>query len=201
MKPHTLLILISVLVSCNHPIQNNDTNEDYEDLVITTPPAPDISILRNSIREYGDPMSLEKYLMYYDEYQSIDNDSLLFYAKIMAEKYSYNRAYYAMFDYWVYKYNEKKWRTGVSDASLVDSAMDCLYEGAQRGVKSCNVHLAILYANGIYFERDTTLSNDCLRKAGYTSVSDIRKISEDYYRRRNLEIFMEDRGIGRTEKE
>lgn len=191
--------MIPIMMSCHNSSQSIISEDEQEDVVITTPPAPDIFILRKNIREYGDSMSLEKYQMYYCEYQSMDNDSLLFYAKIMAEKYSYNRAYYAMFNYWVYKYNEKKWRTGVSDASLVDSAMDCLYEGAQRGVKSCNILLSDLYANGIYFERDTTLSNDCLKKAGYTCVTDIRKISEEYYRRKNLEIFMKDHGRCRQE--
>lgn len=186
--------MMPFVMSCHNSSPNYVSEDENEDVVITTPPAPDILTLRKNIREYGDSMALEDYTFYYCDYQSIDDDSILYYSRLMADKYSYNRAYYIMFSYWVNKYDVKKMRTGVEDARLIDSAMACLYEGAQRNVKSCNVLLATLYANGIYYERDTLLSNDCLKKAGYTCVADIRKISEDYYRRRNLEIFMKNHG-------
>ena len=203
MKKKILLIMLltPIMMSCNNSHQGNVSDEEYEEAIITTPPAPDIATLRRNIREYGDTMSLEKYLMYYPEYLPTDNDSLLYYSRLMAHQYAYNRAYYIMFSYWVNKYNESKMRLGIADVRLIDSAMTCLYEGAQRGVKSCNVLLATLYANGIYFDRDTSLSNDCLRKAGCTNVTDLRKSYEDYYRRRNLEIFMKEHGRHRLGKE
>jgi hypothetical protein len=68
--------------------------------------------------------------------------------------------------------------------------MYCLVEGSKLGVKGCNILLAVLYANGIYFERDTALSNECLRKAGVINVTEMRKMYEDYYRRENLNLFM-----------
>ena len=82
MKKKILLIMLltPIMMSCNNSHQGNVSDEEYEEAIITTPPAPDIATLRRNIREYGDTMSLEKYLMYYPEYLPTDNDSLLYQA-------------------------------------------------------------------------------------------------------------------------
>ena len=190
-----VFFVVIIMVSCGTPVDSGSKETDSEELEwseITniSPIPPDVMVLRKSIREHGDSMSLEMYLNYYSTYQSIDNDSLLYYSHLMANEYSYSRAYYAMFCFWVGKYNKKRISTRVEDMTFVDSAMSCLVEGAKLGVRGCNILLADLYANGIYFERDTTLSNKCLRKAGIINVTKVRKMYEDYYRRENLKLFM-----------
>lgn len=186
--------LVLYCVSCAHKNAIEECEDGLTEIadsceVFTVPPPPDINVLRKAIRIHGDSMSLEKYLNYYHAYQDIDNDSILYYSHLMADKYSYGRAYYVMFHYWTRKYKEGN-LTGTETTAFVDSAMYCLVEGSKLGVKGCNILLAVLYANGIYFERDTALSNECLRKAGVINVTEMRKMYEDYYQRENLNLFM-----------
>lgn len=195
-------LITSIIVSCK---SNKDTHGfTYEKPeskidIVTTPDPPDVCCLRKAIRDNGDSLALEAYMSYYKTYHQTDNDSILYYSWFMVNKHSYYRAYYIMFNYWVNKYNEKREETRVPDSALIDSAMTCLVEGAQKGVKGCNVLLADLYANGIYFDRDTLLANDCYINSGYDHVSELRKLSESYYRRKNLEIFLDDHWTTKTQ--
>ena len=199
------MVQLLLAVSCTGSATTKEKNmicepEDMSEAT-TIPDAPNLSTLRERIREQGDSMALEKYMFYYRDYQSSDNDSILFYSQLMANKHSYSRAYYVMFYYWVNKYNEKKEVIGESDPALIDSAMSNLFIGAKRGVKGCNIIVASLYANGIYVERDTIASNEYLRAAGYTDVSIIRKMYENCYKKKNLDFFMYDNWTTRPSKE
>lgn len=190
-----ILLITAIIVSCrNNRDSHNLTSEKPESIIDidTTPGPPDVCCLRKAIREKGDSLALEAYMGYYKTYHLTDNDSILYYSWFMVNKHSYYRAYYIMFNYWVNKYNEEREKTRVADSAFIDSAMTCLVIGAQKGVKGCNVLLADLYANGIYFDCDTLLANECYIKAGYDYATDLRKLSESYYRRKNLEIFLDD---------
>lgn len=206
MKKRTIIFILlvtAIIVSCeNKKGTHNLTPEKSESImdIVTTPAPPDVCRLRKAIRDKGDSLALEAYMGYYITYHQTDNDSILYYSWFMINKHSYYRAYYIMFNYWVNKYNEEKEKTRVADSSFIDSAMTCLVMGAQKGVKSCNVLLADLYANGIYFDRDTLLANDCYIKSGYDYASDLRKLSESYYRRKNLEIFLNDHWTTKPQK-
>ena len=110
--------------------------------------------------------------------------------------YSYDEAYYYMFCYWRGKYNRSRKAAGFLDTTFIDSAMACLLVGSEKGDYSSNYTLAYLYANGIYFEQDTSKSNECLRKAGYSEIYDvigIRKNFERIYRANNIDWFMDKR--------
>lgn len=191
-----IVVWISVRDTTKTDIEKRDWEMTEESDDASCPGTPDLSDVRKAIREHGDSLALEQYSANYSEYQPIDNDSLLYYSRLMLNKNSYNRAYIIMFGYWVDKYCEQKVYRGIDDATLIDSAMNNLKKGAEKGVKPCNALLAVLYANGIYFERDTILCNKCLIRAGcIPPVFVTREMEEDRYRREMLEIFMRDFSI------
>ena len=158
---HSIIAGLLIMPLCFACCQTNHKNTECDTNEITIPPAPDITQLRESIRQTGDSLLLSQYSMYYREYYPIDKDSFLYYSKLMAEKFNYSDAYIFMFDYWANKYNEEKQIMGHHENALacVDSAMRCLFEGSTRGSKDCSLKLAYLYDMGIYVTKDTLLSN------------------------------------------
>jgi arginine/lysine/ornithine decarboxylase len=124
-----IVLLLLILISCNKKAEqkvekvNKPEEISQDDVVTMNTMTTDYDTLIHRIKNMGDRDSYDELFYAFMEYPfEYKTDSIMFYSKIMAEKYNYERAYFDYFKALCEKYDIQE---NYKDFSKIDlSKMD-----------------------------------------------------------------------------